>query len=416
MRPLDADSRTTDMSRATNTIGLIKILTYLMFMMFAMSTDSAGVIIPEVIKEFHLSMTEAGAFHYATMSGIAFAGLGLGFLADRFGRKATIVLGLSLFALNAWLFLVGNRFEIFLLLLFISGLSIGIFKTGALALIGDISTSTEVHTRVMNLVEGFFGLGAIIGPAIVTQLLLHGTSWKWLFAVAGGLCVLLIAVAARVRYPAEIRADVAPVTLSGTLNMMANPFALAFSFGVMLYVGVETAIYVWMPTYLAGYHGPAVLVATYALSIFFILRAAGRFLGSWMLARLSWTRVVAICSGAILACFAAALLGGVGAAIYCLPASGLFMSVIYPTLNSKGISCFPKSQHGAVGGVILFFTCVSAVLAPLAMGAISDRFGDARYGFMLATGFAAVLFIALVLNLLKDPSRARLGQLNESEY
>ena len=39
--------------------------------MFAMTTDSVGVIIPEIIKEFHLSMTVGGAFHYAAMSGIA---------------------------------------------------------------------------------------------------------------------------------------------------------------------------------------------------------------------------------------------------------------------------------------------------------------------------------------------------------
>jgi fucose permease len=53
-------------------LAVIKCLTFFMFMMFAMTTDSVGVIIPEVIKEFHLSMTVAGAFHYATMAGIAF--------------------------------------------------------------------------------------------------------------------------------------------------------------------------------------------------------------------------------------------------------------------------------------------------------------------------------------------------------
>lgn len=54
-------------------LAVIKWLTFFMFMMFAMTTDSVGVIIPEVIKEYHLSMTVAGAFHYATMAGIAFA-------------------------------------------------------------------------------------------------------------------------------------------------------------------------------------------------------------------------------------------------------------------------------------------------------------------------------------------------------
>ena len=38
-------------------LALIKALTYLMFMMFALTTDSVGIIIPEIIKTFGLSMT-----------------------------------------------------------------------------------------------------------------------------------------------------------------------------------------------------------------------------------------------------------------------------------------------------------------------------------------------------------------------
>ncbi len=142
-----------------------------MFMMFAMTTDSVGVIIPEVIREFDLSMTAAGAFHYTSMTAIAFAGILLGYLADRLGRKTTIILGLTLFAVSSFLFAVGNSFLFFLALLVVSGAAIGIFKTGALALVGDISTSTREHTATMNTVEGFFAVGAVIGPAIVTRLL-----------------------------------------------------------------------------------------------------------------------------------------------------------------------------------------------------------------------------------------------------
>jgi hypothetical protein len=43
-----------------------------------------------------------------------------------------------------------------------------------------------------------------------------------------------------------------------------------------------------------------------------------------------------------------------------------------------------EMDHGAGAGVILFFTCVSAVLALLAMGAISDTMGNPAYGFVLA--------------------------------
>ena len=402
-------------SGAQRNLALIKWLTFLMFMMFAMTTDSVGVIIPEVIKEFHLSMTVGGAFHYAAMAGIAFAGFFLGYLADKLGRKKSIILGLVLFALNSYLFAVGRSFAFFVLLLVISGAAIGIFKTGALALIGDITGSTTEHTATMNTVEGFFAVGAIIGPAIVARLLAAGTSWKWLYVIAGSICVLLIITAALVKYPQTARSSES-VDLKRTLQMMKNPYALGFSGAIFLYVAVESAVYVWMPTLLENYHGGLVRMAAYAISIFFILRAAGRFVGSWMLAHLNWSAVVSVFSFAIFACFVVSMLAGVGTAVLALPLSGLFMSVLYPTLNSKGISCFHKAEHGAVSGVILFFTCVAAVVGPLAMGAVSDRFGDPKYGFILATGFAGLLFTALLLNWIFNPARDLLRNLDLTEY
>jgi fucose permease len=395
---------------------LIKTLTYLMFMMFAMTTDSVGLIIPEIIKTFRLSMTAAGTFQYATMGGIALAGFFLGSLADRVGRKPTIVIGLAVFGVASFLFAAGNSFAYFSALLAISGIAIGVFKTGALALIGDISTSTTEHTSIMNTVEGFFGIGSIIGPAVLARLITRGVSWKWLYVLAGAICALLILIASRVRYPQRIQAGENAVDLRRTLLTLKNPYALAFSLGAFLYVSAEAAIYVWMPTLLQGYRGPAVWLAAYSISVFFVLRVAGRFAGAWMLTRYDWTGVLAVFSGAILFCFLGAAFGGTEVAVYLLPLSGLFMSVIYPTINSKGISCFPKSEHGAVAGVILFFTCVSAVVGPLAMGAISDAMGQPQYGFMLAAGFAALLFLGLLFNWILNPTRALLGHLDQTEY
>ena len=204
--------------------------------------------------------------------------------------------------------------------------------------------------------------------------------------------------------------------LKRTFGMMKSPYAMGFSLGIFLYVAVECAIYVWMPTLMADYTGSFPLVAAYSISIFFVLRAAGRFLGAAVLARYNWTSVMALFSFAILLCFIGSIVGGLAYAAILLPLSGLFMSMIYPTLNSKGISCFPKAEHGAVAGVILFFTCVAAALGPLAMGAVSDVFGHARHGFMLAAGFAALLCAGLVLNWLYSPAKERLALVDSTEY
>ena len=397
-------------------LAAIKWLTYLMFLMFAMTTDSVGLIIPEVIEEFKLSMTAAGAFHYANMIAIALAGIFLGYLADKLGRKKTIILGLILFALNSYLFAVGNSFIFFIVLLVISGAAIGIFKTGALALVGDISSSTTEHTATMNMVEGFFGVGAIIGPAVVTWLLSRNFSWKWIYIIAGTICVILILTASFVKYPKTVKSMDEPIDFKRTMGMMKDPYALGFSLGIFLYVAAECAIYVWMPTLFEGYSGSFAFIVAYAISIFFILRVIGRFLGAWVLARFSWTSVMALFSFSIFICFIGSMIGGLSYGIWLLPLSGLFMSMIYPTLNSKGISCFPKTEHGAVAGVILFFTCVAAAAGPWAMGVVSDIFGDPKYGFILATGFSGLLFAGTLLNWMYNPARKRLAELDSSEY
>ncbi len=98
---------------------------------------------------------------------IAFSGLFLGYLADKLGRKKQLLLVYLFFGGQFFLFAAGSSFFYFLFLLGLVGIAVGLFKTGALALIGDISTTSKEHTVTMNTVEGFFGVGAMVGPAIV---------------------------------------------------------------------------------------------------------------------------------------------------------------------------------------------------------------------------------------------------------
>lgn len=394
---------------------MIRWLVCMMFFTFAMTTDAIGSVIPEVIEQFRLSMTAASAFQYATMVGIAIGALCLGYLADRLGPKATIMIGLAAYGASSLVFAVSDVFLAFVVLLGIGGLGISVFKIGALALIGDVSVSTVSHTRVMNTVEGFFAVGAIVGPAIVATLIAAGVSWKWLYVIAAVICAILIVIAGRVDYPSsrQQRERVRPREM---LVVMRDKAAVGFSFLIFMYVATEVAIYVWMPTLLQAYTGAIAWLPVYALTIFFVLRAIGRFLGAWFLGRLRWGAALALFGSAIFLCFAGALALGVDSAAWLLPLSGLFMSIIYPTLNSKGISCFPKAQHGAAAGVILFFTAVAAALGPLAMGAVGDAYGDTRAGFVLATVFAFLLFVGLLVNFLADPAGQRLRNADREDY
>ncbi len=411
---------------------IIRWLTYLMFMMFAMTSDSVGEIIKEVKVAFSVTNAQASLMHSLPMLGIALSGLFLGFLADKIGRKPTIIMGLGIFGVACYSFLIADDFMLIVSLMSLSGVAVGVFKTGALALIGDISSSTKQHTSTMNGAEAFFGVGAIIGPLIVAYLIHQGVAWQWLYVIAGGVCTVLIVGALFVKYPNYTREqgdEVKKVSVIQSLSLVKNPYALGFSIGAFLYVAAESAIYVWMPSYLvcdastlrATYdcytQGFSQTLAIYSVTAFFILRAAGRFVGIWMMSHFNWALVLMLFSGAIVLCFGLGLMGGKQVALYLFPLTGIFMSVIYPTFNSKGISCFPKNQHGSVAGVILFFTAAGAAAGPFIMGLVSDaNGGDAKYGFMVATAFAAILFVGMVYNFVKNPTQKRLAEIEASEY
>lgn len=111
-----------------------------------------------------------------------------------------------------------------------------------------------------------------------------------------------------------------------------------------------------------------------------------------------------------------ALAGGPEIAVFALPATGLFMSVLYPTINSTGISCYEKSRHGSIAGLLLFYTCVSAVLAPLAMALLGDWLGDSGYSILLGALFATVLTGLCLWNWRRAPFAARLLARNQADY
>jgi fucose permease len=310
------------------------------------------------------------------------------------------------------MFPFGHSFGYFLVLLLATGVAIGLFKTAALALIGDISEHPKEHTQTMNIAEGFFGIGAIIGPALVTYMINDGISWVYLYAIAGASAVALMIIASFTRYPSRPDINREHINWRSSLRMMRDPYCLGFSTAIALYVVVEAGIYVWMPTLLLDYQGSYVWLATYALSIFFIFRAAGRFLGAWILSFVRWQTAILLFTGLIFSCYLFSTLLGLNAAVWLLPASGLFMSIIYPTLNSKGISCFDSHEHGAIAGVILFFTAAAAALGPLLMGLIGDLFGHVHYGFTFAMVCAGGLFALAIWNALRDPSANRLLSIN----
>ncbi len=407
---------TNDQVRDQN-LAIVKTLTYLMFAMFAMTTDSVGVIIPEVIRTLRLSLTAAGTFQYATMTGIAVAGFAAG-IARRSIRPAPHHRRGSRAVRRRLFSALGRKYALVL------RSPADAVRTGDRHLQDGRDGADRRRIEIDRRTHGDHEhAGRLLRPRRHRRARAADAAPGCRLFLEVALCHRRRSVrgtgrarAARPGYPEIATPGWERQLRSGTAPRCGIRYVLAFSAGAFLYVAVEAAIYVWMPTLLARYTGSAAGLAAYSLSVFFLLRAAGRFLGAWMLRQVGWQLVLMVFSGCILACFALTVIGGVTWAAFVLPLSGLFMSVMYPTINSKGISCVQKRDHGAAAGVILFFTCVSAVVAPLMIGAAGDAFGDIIYGYRVASGFAALLFGGSVLNWAMNPTRAVLDERDLTEH
>lgn len=83
-----------------------------------------------------------------------------------------IMLGLGLFMISCFLFVISSSFSIFVVLFSCIGFVIGLFKIGVLVLLGDIFKNNLEYIKIMNLVEGFFGIGVIVGFVLVSFLIM----------------------------------------------------------------------------------------------------------------------------------------------------------------------------------------------------------------------------------------------------
>ena len=81
---------------------------------------------------------------------------------------------------------------------------------------------------------------------------------------------------------------------------------------------------------------------------------------------------------------------------YAFPLVGLFISPIYPLLNSAVLSALPKKLHSPMVGLIIIFSALGGTLGSRAMGYLFAGIGPAQ-GFYYTLIPISTLFLALII-------------------
>jgi fucose permease len=258
-----------------------------------------------------------------------------------------------------------------------------------------------------NLGNVFFGVGALVTPALVAALL-QRLDYRRTVGVVALLC-LLPALIAAVTSQSEFSTSGGPTNLNAILG---NPIVWLAGLVFLFYAPLEGSLGTWATEYLID-RGIRARAATWLLSGFWFMFLAARLATALLLEReilpKSYAAVWLIMA---LALAAAVLLGNMAGArtrnsgALGLLLVGAFLGPIFPTLVGILLMHFPHARGTAFGAMFAIGAVGNLFLPPL-IGAYARRSSVQRamiLPMIIALLLALATFIfGLCLPLFRDP-------------
>lgn len=158
------------------------------------------------------------------------------------------------------------------------------------------------------------------------------------------------------------------------------------------YVAVELGVAAWLVEYLQKVHRMSVARSTAYLSLFFVMIVLGRLVGSWLVERVGYLRMVGLSLLSTLLLLSVGLFGPAECVIL-LPVSGLCMSIVFPTV-AAAVSGLHRSNLGSIFGILFTFGGLGGALGPWLIGLVADVYG-LQAGLTGTLVFCGVALMAL---------------------
>ena len=154
----------------------------LLMSMTAMSIDIMLPALPEIGASLGAPDTaQLPLVVTVFMVGMAIGQLLWGPLADRFGRRRPLLLGLALFVLATTVAATTQSLSQFLAARFLQGIGGSVGRIIVTAIVRDLFVGRQM-ARVMSMIMMVFILVPMLAPSVGQLIILVGT-WRWLFAV-----------------------------------------------------------------------------------------------------------------------------------------------------------------------------------------------------------------------------------------
>jgi fucose permease len=330
-----------------------------------------GPVAPDLAAQTGASLAAIGRIVSMVFLGSLIAQFVSGWAGDRFGRRLVLTVGLCLFAACTALVAISPRLWIALLSAVALGVGYGATTLSVNVMAAELAP--EKRASAVNLVNTFYGLGAIAGPLAVSFLIERGGKSLpalWIGAACLALSGLGCLVALPARLPHHGPSDVdAPARARGV--SLRDPVLIACGVLLLVYVGSEMSAGFWSAVYLERSTGMDPARSAAATALFWSALTVGRVLATGAGMRVTAEHLMT--ASVWIACVGAALLwsahGIAWLSVTALAILGLGFGPIYPTGVAVLTARFPHAAGTATSRMGIL-AAIGGALLPWAHGLV----------------------------------------------
>ncbi|MCP5411312.1 MAG: L-fucose:H+ symporter permease [Alphaproteobacteria bacterium] len=374
-------------------------LTATLFFAWGLASQFNDLLLHHFQKALDLTRTQASLTQFAFYIGYFCAPLPAAMIIRRIGYKKTMVTGLAMYAIGAFLFVPAAHlriYGIFLAALYIIAFGAAFLETSAnpyIAILGDPKTASPR----LNFAQAFNGVATVLGPLVGGYVIFSGVeyspaqlaamtpqsidSWRASEAAAVGppylvlgiLMVIIAGAIALTRYP-PLRSAVTPEGHSSPFAVLKRPRVLYAVVAQFFYCGAQVGIWSLLVDFAGeAAHVPERTGATVYLFATMVAFCVGRFSGAWLQRTMIPARQLMLyCGCNIVLCCLAATLGGFPS-IYAMTATSFFMSIMFPTIFALGLEGLGHETEFAASFIVMAIS--GAAVVPPLMSVIADHAG-----------------------------------------
>ena len=369
------------------------------------------ILLPSLIKHFHLSYTQATFIQLIFYSVYIIFPIPVAWMISCYGYKISLVVAMLTCALGCVLLYpayIMDSYPVVLAGLFVISTGIAVINVAANPFATLLGDPEGAHIRI-NFVQVFSRIGYSATPIVATALIYTNTGeiryhFPYLLLAISTLVIGVLFMISNM--PGMKPEKVESFSLIGIFRKSYQYKNLFYGVIIMFfYVGAEACTAGFFIPYLKSVLGMTEQRAANYLTMYYVLMSVMGFAGVVLLRYVKAGKLVGFFAIGMVTLYSICIFFNTGFNEWCLAGLGIFLSIMFPTLFSLSIESI--GDFTEKGSALVNIAIVGGSVFPPIQGMIADRCG-VNYSYLVPC-FCFILIIIYAFYFTKEALEKRAG-------